>query len=74
MCFTKGCFTTRNSRRSIKLDRKEEEKSTKKSKASSLKYTAAKLHEKGVILEIEGLQTNQYVLPLPISLHSDTNN
>uniref|UniRef100_A0A8C1HU91 IQ motif containing GTPase activating protein 2 n=1 Tax=Cyprinus carpio carpio TaxID=630221 RepID=A0A8C1HU91_CYPCA len=31
----------------------------KKSKASSLKYTAAKLHEKGVILEIEGLQTNQ---------------
>uniref|UniRef100_A0A672LNS4 Ras GTPase-activating-like protein IQGAP1 n=1 Tax=Sinocyclocheilus grahami TaxID=75366 RepID=A0A672LNS4_SINGR len=30
----------------------------KKSKASSLKYTAAKLHEKGVILEIEGLQTN----------------
>uniref|UniRef100_A0A8C1KCS2 IQ motif containing GTPase activating protein 2 n=1 Tax=Cyprinus carpio TaxID=7962 RepID=A0A8C1KCS2_CYPCA len=49
----------KNSRRSIKLDRKEEEKSSKKSKASSLKYTAAKLHEKGVILEIEGLQTNQ---------------
>uniref|UniRef100_A0A8C1CJT5 IQ motif containing GTPase activating protein 2 n=1 Tax=Cyprinus carpio carpio TaxID=630221 RepID=A0A8C1CJT5_CYPCA len=39
--------------------KKEEEKSSKKSKASSLKYTAAKLHEKGVILEIEGLQTNQ---------------
>uniref|UniRef100_A0A673H676 Ras GTPase-activating-like protein IQGAP1 n=1 Tax=Sinocyclocheilus rhinocerous TaxID=307959 RepID=A0A673H676_9TELE len=34
-------------------------KGSKKSKASSLKYTAAKLHEKGVILEIEGLQTNQ---------------
>uniref|UniRef100_A0A672QEQ3 Ras GTPase-activating-like protein IQGAP1 n=1 Tax=Sinocyclocheilus grahami TaxID=75366 RepID=A0A672QEQ3_SINGR len=53
----------KNSRRSIKLDRKEEEKSSKKAsrppKASSLKYTAAKLHEKGVILEIEGLQTNQ---------------
>uniref|UniRef100_A0A673H723 Ras GTPase-activating-like protein IQGAP1 n=1 Tax=Sinocyclocheilus rhinocerous TaxID=307959 RepID=A0A673H723_9TELE len=48
-----------NSRRSIKLDRKEEGKGSKKSKASSLKYTAAKLHEKGVILEIEGLQTNQ---------------
>uniref|UniRef100_A0A671S750 Ras GTPase-activating-like protein IQGAP1 n=1 Tax=Sinocyclocheilus anshuiensis TaxID=1608454 RepID=A0A671S750_9TELE len=49
----------KNSRRSIKLDRKEEGKGSKKSKASSLKYTAAKLHEKGVILEIEGLQTNQ---------------
>uniref|UniRef100_A0A8C1XEX6 IQ motif containing GTPase activating protein 2 n=1 Tax=Cyprinus carpio TaxID=7962 RepID=A0A8C1XEX6_CYPCA len=34
-------------------------RNSKKSKASSLKYTAAKLHEKGVILEIEGLQTNQ---------------
>uniref|UniRef100_A0A673NRJ4 Ras GTPase-activating-like protein IQGAP1 n=1 Tax=Sinocyclocheilus rhinocerous TaxID=307959 RepID=A0A673NRJ4_9TELE len=45
------------------LNRKKEEKSSKKAsrppKASSLKYTAAKLHEKGVILEIEGLQTNQ---------------
>ncbi|XP_052448157.1 ras GTPase-activating-like protein IQGAP1 isoform X1 [Carassius gibelio] len=49
----------KNSRRSIKLDRKEEGKGSKKSKASSLKYTAAKLHEKGVVLEIEGLQTNQ---------------
>uniref|UniRef100_A0A673NPK7 Ras GTPase-activating-like protein IQGAP1 n=1 Tax=Sinocyclocheilus rhinocerous TaxID=307959 RepID=A0A673NPK7_9TELE len=52
----------KNSRRSIKLDRKEEKSSKKASrppKASSLKYTAAKLHEKGVILEIEGLQTNQ---------------
>uniref|UniRef100_A0A8C8HBP2 IQ motif containing GTPase activating protein 2 n=1 Tax=Oncorhynchus tshawytscha TaxID=74940 RepID=A0A8C8HBP2_ONCTS len=27
---------------------------------NSLKYTAARLHEKGVILEIEGLQTNQF--------------
>uniref|UniRef100_A0A669B2J0 IQ motif containing GTPase activating protein 2 n=2 Tax=Oreochromis niloticus TaxID=8128 RepID=A0A669B2J0_ORENI len=32
----------------------------KKWKPQSLKYTAAKLHEKGVILEIEGLQTNQF--------------
>uniref|UniRef100_A0A4W4EP52 IQ motif containing GTPase activating protein 2 n=1 Tax=Electrophorus electricus TaxID=8005 RepID=A0A4W4EP52_ELEEL len=31
----------------------------KKSKQQSVKYTAARLHEKGVILEIEGLQTNQ---------------
>lgn len=50
----------KNSRRSIKLDRKDEEKGSKKSKASSLKYTAAKLHEKGVILEIEGVQINQF--------------
>ncbi|XP_066512297.1 ras GTPase-activating-like protein IQGAP2 [Hoplias malabaricus] len=49
----------KNARRSIKLDRKGEERSSKKSKQQSLKYTAARLHEKGVILEIEGLQTNQ---------------
>ncbi|XP_063051320.1 ras GTPase-activating-like protein IQGAP2 [Engraulis encrasicolus] len=50
----------KNARRSIKLDRKGEEKGSRKStKQQSLKYTAAKLHEKGVILEIEGLQTNQ---------------
>uniref|UniRef100_A0A671TP20 IQ motif containing GTPase activating protein 2 n=1 Tax=Sparus aurata TaxID=8175 RepID=A0A671TP20_SPAAU len=34
--------------------------STFKWKPQSLKYTAARLHEKGVILEIEGLQTNQF--------------
>uniref|UniRef100_A0A3Q3JBN9 IQ motif containing GTPase activating protein 2 n=1 Tax=Monopterus albus TaxID=43700 RepID=A0A3Q3JBN9_MONAL len=50
----------KNSRRSIKLDRKGDDKSSKKSKSQSLKYTAARLHEKGVILEIEGLQTNQF--------------
>uniref|UniRef100_A0A668ACQ0 IQ motif containing GTPase activating protein 2 n=1 Tax=Myripristis murdjan TaxID=586833 RepID=A0A668ACQ0_9TELE len=32
----------------------------KKWKQQSLKYTGARLHEKGVILEIEGLQTNQF--------------
>uniref|UniRef100_A0A671TSY5 IQ motif containing GTPase activating protein 2 n=1 Tax=Sparus aurata TaxID=8175 RepID=A0A671TSY5_SPAAU len=46
----------KNSRRSIKLD----DKGSKKWKPQSLKYTAARLHEKGVILEIEGLQTNQF--------------
>ncbi|KAI1900297.1 hypothetical protein AGOR_G00048530 [Albula goreensis] len=50
----------KNARRSIKLDSKGEEKGSKKSKQQSLKYTAARLHEKGVILEIEGLQTNQF--------------
>uniref|UniRef100_A0A672H2G6 IQ motif containing GTPase activating protein 2 n=1 Tax=Salarias fasciatus TaxID=181472 RepID=A0A672H2G6_SALFA len=35
-------------------------KGSKKGKPQSLKYTAARLHEKGVILEIEGLQTNQF--------------
>ncbi|XP_072290107.1 ras GTPase-activating-like protein IQGAP2 [Eucyclogobius newberryi] len=49
----------KNSRRSIKLDRGED-KGSKKWKPQSLKYTAARLHEKGVILEIEGLQTNQF--------------
>ncbi|XP_058231429.1 ras GTPase-activating-like protein IQGAP2 isoform X1 [Hemibagrus wyckioides] len=49
----------KNSRRSIKMDRRNEEKGSKKSKQQSLKYTGARLHEKGVILEVEGLQTNQ---------------
>uniref|UniRef100_A0AAY4BEY4 Uncharacterized protein n=1 Tax=Denticeps clupeoides TaxID=299321 RepID=A0AAY4BEY4_9TELE len=49
----------KNARRSIKLDKKGEEKGSRKSKQSSLKYTAARLHEKGVILEIEGVQSNQ---------------
>uniref|UniRef100_A0A4W6G8M2 IQ motif containing GTPase activating protein 2 n=1 Tax=Lates calcarifer TaxID=8187 RepID=A0A4W6G8M2_LATCA len=39
---------------------KGDDKGSKKWKPQSLKYTAAKLHEKGVILEIEGLQTNQF--------------
>uniref|UniRef100_A0A673CKN1 IQ motif containing GTPase activating protein 2 n=1 Tax=Sphaeramia orbicularis TaxID=375764 RepID=A0A673CKN1_9TELE len=39
---------------------KGEDKGSKKWKPQSLKYTAARLHEKGVILEIEGLQTNQF--------------
>uniref|UniRef100_A0A3B4BD61 Ras-GAP domain-containing protein n=1 Tax=Periophthalmus magnuspinnatus TaxID=409849 RepID=A0A3B4BD61_9GOBI len=50
----------KNSRRSIKLDSKGEDKGSKKWKPQSLKYTAARLHEKGVILEIEGLHTNQF--------------
>nr|XP_061803799.1 ras GTPase-activating-like protein IQGAP2 [Nerophis lumbriciformis] len=48
----------KNSRRSIKMENKGDLKGSKKSK--SLKYTGARLHEKGVILEIEGLQTNQF--------------
>ncbi|TNN74265.1 Ras GTPase-activating-like protein IQGAP2 [Liparis tanakae] len=49
----------KNSRRSIKLDTKGDKQGSKKWKPSSLKYTAARLHEKGVVLEIEGLQTHQ---------------
>ncbi|XP_009706752.1 PREDICTED: ras GTPase-activating-like protein IQGAP2 isoform X2 [Cariama cristata] len=47
-------------RKSIKLDGKEEVKGSKKLKQASLKYTAARLHEKGVILEIEDLQISQF--------------
>ncbi|KAF7661071.1 hypothetical protein LDENG_00268810 [Lucifuga dentata] len=50
----------KNARRSIKLESKGNDKGSKKWKPQSLKYTAARLHEKGVILEIEGLQTNQF--------------
>ncbi|XP_029860258.1 ras GTPase-activating-like protein IQGAP2 isoform X4 [Aquila chrysaetos chrysaetos] len=61
--YIKTCLdnlTRKNSRRSIKLDGKGEVKGSKKLKQVSLKYTAARLHEKGVILEIEDLQTNQF--------------
>ncbi|NXK52842.1 IQGA2 protein, partial [Chauna torquata] len=61
--YIKTCLdnlTRKNSRRSIKLDGKEEVKGSKKLKQAPLKYTAARLHEKGVILEIEDLQTNQF--------------
>uniref|UniRef100_A0A8C8BQ28 IQ motif containing GTPase activating protein 2 n=1 Tax=Otus sunia TaxID=257818 RepID=A0A8C8BQ28_9STRI len=61
--YIKTCLdnlTRKNSRRSIKLDGKEEVKGSKKLKQTSLKYTAARLHEKGVILEIEDLQANQF--------------
>ncbi|KAK1176523.1 ras GTPase-activating-like protein IQGAP1 [Acipenser oxyrinchus oxyrinchus] len=51
----------KNARRSIKVDKKGDEKGNRKSfKHSSLRYTATRLYEKGVILEIEGLQTSQF--------------
>ncbi|XP_053444291.1 ras GTPase-activating-like protein IQGAP2 isoform X2 [Nycticebus coucang] len=48
----------KNTRRSIKVDGKGEPKGAKRSKP--VKYTAAKLHEKGVLLGIDDLQTNQF--------------
>uniref|UniRef100_A0A4W3GVW6 IQ motif containing GTPase activating protein 2 n=1 Tax=Callorhinchus milii TaxID=7868 RepID=A0A4W3GVW6_CALMI len=47
-------------RKSIKLDGKGEEKGSKKSKPTTLRYTASRLHEKGVVMEIDGLQSNQF--------------
>uniref|UniRef100_G3THJ8 IQ motif containing GTPase activating protein 1 n=1 Tax=Loxodonta africana TaxID=9785 RepID=G3THJ8_LOXAF len=43
-----------------KVSKKPREMKGKKSKKISLKYTAARLHEKGVLLEIEDLQENQF--------------
>ncbi|XP_004870225.1 ras GTPase-activating-like protein IQGAP2 isoform X2 [Heterocephalus glaber] len=48
----------KNTRRSIKLDGKGEPKGMKRAKP--VRYTAAKLHEKGVLLGIDDLQTNQF--------------
>ncbi|NXW57782.1 IQGA1 protein, partial [Eurystomus gularis] len=42
-----------------KVSKKPREMKGKNSKKISLKYTAARLHEKGVLLEIEDLQSNQ---------------
>ncbi|XP_056135210.1 ras GTPase-activating-like protein IQGAP1 isoform X2 [Lampris incognitus] len=43
-----------------KLSKKPGDNKAKKSKQVSQKYTAARLHEKGVLIEIEDLQTNQF--------------
>ncbi|NXQ81761.1 IQGA1 protein, partial [Nyctibius grandis] len=43
-----------------KVSKKPREVKGKNSKKISLKYTAARLHEKGVLLEIEDLQGNQF--------------
>ncbi|XP_042660159.1 ras GTPase-activating-like protein IQGAP1 [Tyto alba] len=43
-----------------KVSKKPQEMKGKNSKKISLKYTAARLHEKGVLLEIEDLQSNQF--------------
>uniref|UniRef100_A0A674ERD4 IQ motif containing GTPase activating protein 1 n=1 Tax=Salmo trutta TaxID=8032 RepID=A0A674ERD4_SALTR len=43
-----------------KLSKKPGDTKAKKSKQVSQKYTAARLHEKGVLIEIEDLQTNQF--------------
>ncbi|NXC39144.1 IQGA1 protein, partial [Penelope pileata] len=43
-----------------KVSKKPREIKGKNSKKISLKYTAARLHEKGVLLEIEDLQVNQF--------------
>ncbi|XP_006873354.1 PREDICTED: ras GTPase-activating-like protein IQGAP2 isoform X2 [Chrysochloris asiatica] len=48
----------KNTRRSIKLDGKGEPKGPKRAKL--VKYTAARLQEKGVLLGIDDLQTNQF--------------
>ena len=42
---------------------KEEKKARVK---GSIKYSAAKLHERGVVLEIENLSTDQLVLPFQL--------
>uniref|UniRef100_W5KJW7 IQ motif containing GTPase activating protein 1 n=1 Tax=Astyanax mexicanus TaxID=7994 RepID=W5KJW7_ASTMX len=43
-----------------KVSKKPGDNKAKKSKQASQKYTAARLHEKGVLIEIEDLQTNQF--------------
>ncbi|XP_069481247.1 ras GTPase-activating-like protein IQGAP1 isoform X2 [Ambystoma mexicanum] len=56
--YTKTCLDNLTSKG--KVSKKPGEMKGKKSKKISLKYTAARLHEKGVLLEIEDLQVNQF--------------
>lgn len=48
----------------LRLSKKPGDNKTKKSKQVSQKYTAARLHEKGVLISIEDLQPNQWVVQL----------
>ncbi len=43
----------------LRLSKKPGDHKTKKSKQVSQKYTASRLHEKGVLIAIEDLQPNQ---------------
>lgn len=51
----------------LRLSKKPGDTKTKKSKQVSQKYTAARLHEKGVLISIEDLQPNQWVTQLSVS-------
>ncbi|XP_074060726.1 ras GTPase-activating-like protein IQGAP2 isoform X2 [Macrotis lagotis] len=58
--YIKTCLETltrKNPRRSFRLSKKAE---TSNYKAKPVKYTASQLHAKGILLEIEDLQTNQF--------------
>ncbi|MEE6503311.1 hypothetical protein FKM82_004796 [Ascaphus truei] len=56
--YTKTCMDNLASKG--KVSKKPGQVKGKKSKKISLKYSAARLHEKGVLLEIEDLQANQF--------------
>lgn len=58
----------------LRVSKKPGDNKAKKSKQASLKYTAARLHEKGVLIEIEDLQTNQYVLFISFQYLCNVNN
>ncbi|XP_072038418.1 ras GTPase-activating-like protein IQGAP1 isoform X2 [Amphiura filiformis] len=54
--YIRTCLDNLQAKKVFKTD----EKKKGKHKASNLKYTGAKLYEKGIILEIEGLEEPQY--------------
>uniref|UniRef100_A0A672LID7 Ras GTPase-activating-like protein IQGAP1 n=1 Tax=Sinocyclocheilus grahami TaxID=75366 RepID=A0A672LID7_SINGR len=56
--YIKTCMD--NLARKGKVSKKPGDNKAKKSKQVSQKYTAARLHEKGVLIDIEDLQPNQY--------------
>uniref|UniRef100_A0A674I7N2 IQ motif containing GTPase activating protein 1 n=1 Tax=Terrapene triunguis TaxID=2587831 RepID=A0A674I7N2_9SAUR len=58
--YIKTCLDNLASKGKRSWKNKPREMKGKKSKKISLKYTAARLHEKGVLLEIEDLQVNQF--------------
>ncbi|CAN9507270.1 unnamed protein product [Ophioblennius macclurei] len=56
--YIKSCMEGLNSK--AKLSKKPGDSKAKKSKQVSQKYTAARLHEKGVLISIDDLQPNQF--------------
>ncbi|XP_061409785.1 ras GTPase-activating-like protein IQGAP1 isoform X1 [Lethenteron reissneri] len=59
-CLDNLARSGKNSRRSVHQGSSAKGSSGKKVKQTNLRYTAARLHEKGVLLEIEGLQPSQF--------------
>ena len=77
---SQGSSVQSSSRKSKKLTRKKgAERRASRSSNSTLKYSAAKLHEKGILISIDGLPSNQFknvqfeIVPVPSNPQESSN-